>query len=427
MTGIRKSKNTTSKPKLSILIPTVGERDDRFKKLVETLSPQVQKHKGRVEVVVFWNNFDTPLAEIRQALVNEARGEYISFIDDDDSVPEYYCDRILAATKTRPDYIGWRMQLWFNGQKMKPTYHSIEYTEWSDDGDGYYRNASHLNPVKRSIALQVPFHQGDDKFYGTAEDYSWSQRVAPLLKTEEYIEDVMYFYYANTNDSIWRGDKVPKQNYIRPPLPVRFRYHPDSKPAYFVNPKTSAVIICDVWDEHWHKPTQKALDQGFAAKINDFCNKMRDKESIIIHAPTSVTHKYAGRSITLQDKFSDIASPSSVFYVPCPVNYYKPWTKQHPDIEIDQNDYISDSPHAIFSLLKQFGITRVYMVGMHMELCVIHNSFGAFNLIQHNFIPIIVQDVTLPYGERDAVEEMVRNAGFYLATSEDVLTKDVLA
>ncbi len=214
--------------RLSILIATVGERTECFMDLVAALATQVPPYKNQIEVLIYWNNFEKPLAEIRQALVEEAKGDYVCFIDDDDSVPPYYCDRIMEALTTSPDYVGWRMQLWWNGEKMKPTYHSIRYPEWSDDAHGYYRNTSHLNPIKREIALQVPFI-GDDG----PEDVSWGARVAPLVKTEEYIEDCMYYYHFNQANSIWQGKQVPEGKiYRRPWLRKPFRYHPDCKSVY---------------------------------------------------------------------------------------------------------------------------------------------------------------------------------------------------
>ena len=214
---------------LSILIATVGEREKRFLQLVEKLAPQVQAHNGEIEVLVFWNNFERPVSEVRQDLVDQAYGDYVCFIDDDDSVPDYYCDRIMDAIKTSPDQVGWRQQLYWDGVKTKPTFHSIKYLGWSEDANGYYRECSHLNPIKREIALQVPFTG-----YDGPEDFNWAQEVAPLVKTEEYIEDCMYFYYFNSTDTIWQGKKVPDKNYTRPELPEHFRYHPDSKSVFAV-------------------------------------------------------------------------------------------------------------------------------------------------------------------------------------------------
>lgn len=209
-------------PKWSILIATVGERNKRFLKLLDRLMSQVAKYKGEIQVLAYWNNAERPLGEIRQALVEEATGEYVSFIDDDDSIPSYYCDKVYE--NLGKDYVGWRMQVWHNGTKLKPTFHSIKYPRWYEDDKGYYRNVSHLNPIKRSIALRVSFVAE-----GIAEDQPWSIQIAPLVKSENYIPEVMYFYNHSTKDSIWRGNVSPIFNVKRPVIRRKyFAYHSKS-------------------------------------------------------------------------------------------------------------------------------------------------------------------------------------------------------
>lgn len=212
-------------PKWTILIPTVGQRNDRFVELINNLMKQVDFFKGDVQVLAYWNNGERPLGEIRESLVEEATGDYISFIDDDDMVPNYYCEKVYNAIADEPDYVGWRMQAWHNGEKLKPTFHSLKYDKWSEDDKGFYRNISHLNPIKRTIANQASFLV--DK--GVAEDHPWAVRVQPLVHTEVYIDDVMYFYQHNTEDSIWRGDLKPMLNFDRPDINIKyFHYHPES-------------------------------------------------------------------------------------------------------------------------------------------------------------------------------------------------------
>jgi len=212
------------KPKWSILIATVGQRNERFVKLKSILLNQVKDFKGDVEVVAYWNNGEHPLGEIRQALVENARGEYVSFIDDDDMVPNYYCEEVYKHLNGQ-DYVGWQMQVWHNGDKLKPTFHSLRYDRWYEDGDGFYRNISHLNPIKRDIAIQASFIVSKD----VAEDQPWTERVKHLVHTEEYIDKVMYFYRHSTQDSVWHGDLKPILNFKRPVVRNKyFRYHPDS-------------------------------------------------------------------------------------------------------------------------------------------------------------------------------------------------------
>lgn len=215
--------------KLSILIPTLFEREEMFKELVEkTLAPQVKKFDGEVEIVAYFNNGERPLAHIRQALVEEARGDYICFVDDDDELPDYYVEKILDAIKTEPDYVGWRMQAYWDDVKLKPTYHSLKHKTWWENDRGYYRHVSHLNPIKRELALKEKFKAVKNK----PEDQRWSAQMAKHLKTEEYIEDIMYYYHSSTTDSKWRGahhNADGKRQNIKCPA---FRYHPECPMAF---------------------------------------------------------------------------------------------------------------------------------------------------------------------------------------------------
>ena len=58
----------------------------------------------------------------------------------------------------------------------------------------YYRNPNHLNPVKIEIAKKVMFPEVNFR-----EDYDYSMRMLPHLKTEEYITGPIYTYQFKTN------------------------------------------------------------------------------------------------------------------------------------------------------------------------------------------------------------------------------------
>lgn len=184
------------------MIATVSVRNDQFSTLIKKLLTQVDRYGGDIQVLAYWDNFERPLGEIRQKLVEAADSSYVCFLDDDDDVPDYYCEKIYPRLNG-VDYVGWRMQLYHDGQKMKPTYHSLKYTQWSEDDKGWYRNVSHLNPIKRELALKGDFTKS------VPEDVDWATQVVPFVKTENYIEEPMYFYMHKTGESLWDKRNTP--------------------------------------------------------------------------------------------------------------------------------------------------------------------------------------------------------------------------
>lgn len=223
-----------ARPVWSILVATLGQRRDRFKRLVDILAPQLDAANGAVELVAYWNVGEVPLAEIRQALFDNALGTYSSFIDDDDTVPYYFVEEVLNAIESYshsidgyPDYVGWQMQTYSDGVPLKPTFHSLRYDHWWDDVTGYYRDVSHLNPV-----LRRRVHEAGANFTKTQppEDVAWADQLRGHLVAEAYVDRVMYHYHASGSDSTWKpGAGKPKSGVVvMPPieLPSKFmRYH----------------------------------------------------------------------------------------------------------------------------------------------------------------------------------------------------------
>jgi glycosyltransferase involved in cell wall biosynthesis len=161
------------------------------------LLPQVDKYIGEIEILIFFNNFEYSLGYLRQCLLDEARGEYISHIDDDDMIPDDYCDTIYPLLDG-VDYIGFMVDFYDKGKKMKPVYHSLRYSEWTEDGDGYYRGVTHLNPVRTELARKSNYPSE----FNTGEDAAWARGMKDICKTEHYIDRPMYYYWHNAYDSV---------------------------------------------------------------------------------------------------------------------------------------------------------------------------------------------------------------------------------
>lgn len=185
--------------KLSILICTIVGRENSLNNLLTILNKQKTES---VEILVNKDNRENSVGKKRNELINKSKGEYICFIDDDDIVSEDYINKILnLIEKSNPDVIGLELDYLVNGIKKGKAYHSIKYKSWYEEKNidipnemKYYRNPNHLNPVKRDIAKKVMFPEINFR-----EDYDYSMRMLPLLKTEEYINDTIYIYQFKTN------------------------------------------------------------------------------------------------------------------------------------------------------------------------------------------------------------------------------------
>lgn len=200
----------------SILICTMPHRRKLLKRLLDALLPQL---KPDMEVLALCNNGEKTLGEFRGKLMHAAQGKYLSFIDDDDLVPKGYVKTIYPLLDG-VDYIGFKVRFTDRGRRELPVIHSLRYRDWSQDGNGFYRDISHLNPIKRELATRVDF----PSLPGNGEDHWWANQMRPLVKTEHFIDKEMY-YYEHTEDSMFSGGKDKIDN--SPPLVVKhkqFRY-----------------------------------------------------------------------------------------------------------------------------------------------------------------------------------------------------------
>lgn len=232
-------------PLWSILIPTQVHRQWKLARLLEVLLPQAERSPVDTEIVVL-RNPGGPLPQLRQLLLDSARGTWVSFVDDDDMVAEYYCEEIGRAFLQYPhtDYIGFKIKRAWDSIVGIPggiSTISLRHPGWSLD----YSDYTLLNPVRTTIARTGTFlgwgsNYGEDRMFR-------DQIIGHLhLSREVFIDKVMYFYCWDINDSqhtAWCAHQSPAQcfenghvfpywrrtDYLPPPaLAVRspvFRWH----------------------------------------------------------------------------------------------------------------------------------------------------------------------------------------------------------
>ena len=175
-------------PKLSILIASLEDRGAKLRKLHGFL--ERQEVTGAVEILLSVDNGEKTTGQKRNELMMQAAGEYIVYVDDDDLVSPDYVIKILEAIDTHPDCCGMEGVITFAKTGVKRKFiHSMRIRGWYEREGIYFRCPNHINPVKRSLALQAKF---PDLTWG--EDRVYSDKLSPLLQTEVMIMGPIYFY-----------------------------------------------------------------------------------------------------------------------------------------------------------------------------------------------------------------------------------------
>lgn len=176
---------------LSLLICTIPHRRDLFDRLLFDLRSQVMKEGIEVEILA--DNGEGSVGVKRQRLLEQAQGDYVAFIDDDDRVDPKYLNLILMALSTNPDVVGFCGIITTNGRHAK-RFKISKDCEYTEKRGVYYRYNNHLCPVRREIALQVGY-----KDLSHGEDFDFATRLRPLVKTEAFIDHNLYYYRYVTN------------------------------------------------------------------------------------------------------------------------------------------------------------------------------------------------------------------------------------
>jgi len=172
-------------PKLSILVCSVEERRELLFRLLYRLAIQLRD----TEVLINIDDSFKTIGQKRNELLDQSRGEYVCFIDDDDLVSFNYIDKVMHALLTEPDCCGMEGIMTTNGLEPKKFIHSNKYKKWFEQDGVYYRNPNHLCPIKRSIAVSAKF-----PLVNHGEDRIFSEAIRPLLKKESYIDNPIYYY-----------------------------------------------------------------------------------------------------------------------------------------------------------------------------------------------------------------------------------------
>lgn len=179
--------------KLSILIPTLPERQANLDRLVKSIT--AQGHQDEVQVLWDRAGREVPTGRKRNSLLNSCSTEYFSFVDDDDQIPDYYVSEMLNAIAKGPDVITFIGYMTTNGKERRNFTIKLG-SQYIEKNGHFYRFPNHLCGFKRDLVKHIQFPE-----VWQQEDYMWANTINKkgLLKTEVHIQRDMYHYDFKTN------------------------------------------------------------------------------------------------------------------------------------------------------------------------------------------------------------------------------------
>ena len=189
------------------------------------------------------------------------------------------------------------------------------------------------------------------------------------------------------------------------------------------DPKKIAIIVCDMWDDHWCRSAAARVNE-LAGPMNEMLKAARAKGVFVIHAPSTCTAFYKDtpqRKRAIDAPFTK--TPESLasterwgtgWYWPdakregvlpiddsdmgcdCAVKckIREAWTRQIATIEIMDGDALTDNGQETWNLLAARGIDNVILCGVHLNMCVLGRPFGIRQMVYLGKDVALMRDLT---------------------------------
>jgi nicotinamidase-related amidase len=190
------------------------------------------------------------------------------------------------------------------------------------------------------------------------------------------------------------------------------------------DPKTTAFIVCDMWDDHWCKGAAKRVVE-LAGPMNRMLAEARRRGVFIIHAPSTCTGFYkdtparkrapqappakAPAPLSDKDRWGtkwcwpdparepDLPIDDSDMGCDCATKctIREAWTREIAALDIDQSvDAITDDGQETVNLLAERGIRNVVLLGVHLNMCVLGRPFAIRQMVHQNRNVALIRDMT---------------------------------
>lgn len=185
---LQRGEHSAMSLKLSILVPSIPSRFEKFQRIFAKLQHQIQDRD--VEILGLFDNKKRSIGLKRDALVQSSKGEYVAFVDDDDNISPDYIVKLLQAMLSKPDVITFKQTSIINGEQCVVDF-DLRHKENEPfvPGSVVKRRPFHVCAFKGDIARKYHF---PDKMYG--EDWAWCEQVLKDVKTQVKIDEIIHVY-----------------------------------------------------------------------------------------------------------------------------------------------------------------------------------------------------------------------------------------
>ncbi|MCC5905303.1 MAG: ThuA domain-containing protein [Balneolaceae bacterium] len=188
------------------------------------------------------------------------------------------------------------------------------------------------------------------------------------------------------------------------------------------DPNRTAIIVADMWDRHWCESATDRVGE-LAPVMNQVISEARDQGALIVHAPSNTLDAYQGtpqrqRAVDAnwheapegfdltawcyldESVESDLPIDDSDGGCdkPCsdgqPCEEGRAWSSQIADIEIHDEDAISEDGQEVYNLFMDYNIENVIVMGVHTNMCVLGRSFAIRQMANLGMNVVLMRDMT---------------------------------
>ena len=180
--------------------------------------------------------------------------------------------------------------------------------------------------------------------------------------------------------------------------------------TYAIDPTKCAVVVCDMWDDHWCRSAAKRCGE-LAKRAEPVLKSCRDRGMTIVHCPSDTMAFYKDHPARKRAQAAKKSEPPKAKDLPSPplpiddsdggcddekqAKFVKAWTRQNAAITIDDGkDYVTDSGTDLYNVMKEKGLDTLFVMGVHTNMCVLNRSFAIKQMVRWDVRTFLVRDLT---------------------------------